>query len=128
MTRALRAPHSPINDADASSSLSRFWLALGQGSSDARRQPCHDDLLGIVAVGANGVRLDDFRRKGGSLFLILSFITRKQHPFADDFAPQVVFGSHLDLPSVPIPEGQSDPAACFVGRETPFHEAVTTVM
>jgi hypothetical protein len=120
MTRALRAPHVPINDADASSSFSRFWLALGQCSSDARRQPCHDDLLGIVAVGANGVRLDDFRRKGGGLFLILSFVTRKQHPFADDFAPEVVFGSHLDLPQCQFPKAKATRPHALLGASRHF--------
>jgi hypothetical protein len=105
MTRAVAGVRrKPIKAADAPSSPARFWLPLGQGFSDARRQPCHDDRVGVGPVGTNRIRLDDFGRKGGSLFLTLPFVTRKQHPFADDSAPQVMFGSHLDLLQSWFPE------------------------
>jgi hypothetical protein len=46
-------------------------------SSDSRRQPGHDDLLGIRAmVPADRIRLGHFRRKGRSLFPILPFAAR----------------------------------------------------
>jgi hypothetical protein len=82
--------------------------------------------VGIVAVGADRIRLDHFRRKRSRLFLILSFVTRKQHPFADDFAPQVVFGSHLDLLQCQFPKVKA--TRLFLLRESPLDEAVMTVV
>jgi hypothetical protein len=64
-------------------------------SPNSRRQPEHHCVVGILAV--NCMSLYDSRGKGCGLLPSLSFVTRKQHPFADNFTPHVVLGSHRDF-------------------------------
>jgi hypothetical protein len=64
-------------------------------SPNSRRQPGHHGIVGILT--ANCIRLNDSRHKGGGLLLSLPFVTRKRHPFADNFTSQVVLGSHRDF-------------------------------
>jgi hypothetical protein len=64
-------------------------------SPNSRRQPGHHCVVGILATDC--IRLYDSRRKRCGLFQSLPFVTRKQHPFTDNFTPHVVLGSHRDF-------------------------------
>jgi hypothetical protein len=83
--------------------LSRF--------ADAGRQPPHY-LLVRIATG-----WDSFHRllsEGLGLLFGLSLVLRKQHPFADDFSPRLVFRLHAQDPL--LARGPPDAVPPSVGR------------